>query len=244
MGQEEKLIEELDKAKNCRIEKIDKINKESGKDFPTSSQGPNRSGKMSVHKPNCTLRLDMAKQQFEMAKSQKEMKGIKDIENLVNEFLDELDLDRVDNPIRELKDEVLNAKFYKDLFCHEMGDCRDIVWIKFTQEGHVGVVAKGADINFCYPPNEFRYHDKEVMSSGREVPVYNTSGIIIHRLGLRWNTDKVLVFPLTGKGMKALRGKFEAKGLGQGTSSGKIETGIGDYLITKGVPILDFYSHM
>lgn len=56
-----------------------------------------------------------------------------------------------------------------------------------------------------------------------------TSGRINKALGLKWDESIVLIFPL--KNMK------------YGLNRSDIESGIGNYLISKGIPILDFYSH-
>ena len=85
----------------------------------------------------------------------------------------------------------------------------DIVWIKFTTDGHVGVVAKSFDINFDYT---------------------TTSGKLVKKVNHEWNTSFVLLFPLTHDI------------LNQYTKE-SIETAIGNYLIEKKVPIIDFYSH-
>ncbi|WP_369813894.1 hypothetical protein, partial [Halolactibacillus sp. JCM 19043] len=58
---------------------------------------------------------------------------------------------------------------------------------------------------------------------------YNTSGIIVHHLGKCWDESFVLLFPL--------------KNIPGNLSRSDVERGIGNYLIDKGVPILDFYFH-
>ena len=54
-------------------------------------------------------------------------------------------------------------------------------------------------------------------------------GIINQVLGQEWDEDDVLIFPLIGMPSNLYRSD--------------IESGIGNYLIAKGVPILDYYSH-
>lgn len=56
-----------------------------------------------------------------------------------------------------------------------------------------------------------------------------TAGLINQSLGLEWDETEVLIFPLN---------KFK-----EGLNRSDIESGIGNYLISRGVPILDFYSH-
>lgn len=92
---------------------------------------------------------------------------------------------------------------------------QDIVWLKFTTKGHVGVVAKSFDINF----------DKKT-SDGKPI----SSSVLIEEVGQSWNKSVVIIFPMT------------PEILGN-RSVGDLELGIGNYLIDKGVPIIDYYSH-
>ena len=86
---------------------------------------------------------------------------------------------------------------------------KNIIWLKFTQKGYLGVVAKGMDINFI---ND------------------NTSGKLVNAVNDKWDESFVLIFPLTDSILYK-------------RDSGEIERAIGNYLISKGVPIIDFYSH-
>lgn len=90
---------------------------------------------------------------------------------------------------------------------YELNNRKHLIWMKFTIDGYLGVVAASDDINF---------------------DMTNTSGKIISHLNKQWKQDFVLVFPLPNIGDK---------------ERSDIECGIGNYLIDKGVPILDFYSH-
>ncbi|MGL5479316.1 MAG: hypothetical protein ACRDCB_09790 [Clostridium sp.] len=56
-----------------------------------------------------------------------------------------------------------------------------------------------------------------------------TAGLINKALGLEWDDSEILIFPLID--------------IQKGLNRSDIESGIGNYLISKGVPILDFYSH-
>ncbi len=86
---------------------------------------------------------------------------------------------------------------------------KNILWLKFTQKGYLGVVAKGMDINF--------FND-------------NTSGRLVNAVNDKWDESFVLIFPLTDSILYK-------------RDTGEIERAIGNYLISKGVPIIDFYSH-
>lgn len=85
----------------------------------------------------------------------------------------------------------------------------DIVWMKFTQKGHLGVVGKGVDINYNYS---------------------NTSGKFVKMVKDVWNENIVLIFPLTPE----ILNEYD---------NSEIELAVGNYLIYKQVPIIDYYSH-
>ena len=86
---------------------------------------------------------------------------------------------------------------------------KNILWLKFTQKGYLGVVAKGKDINF--------FND-------------NTSGKLVNAVKDKWDESSILIFPLTDLILDK-------------RDTGEIKRAIGNYLISKGVPIIDFYSH-
>lgn len=87
----------------------------------------------------------------------------------------------------------------------------DIIWLKFTKDGYVGVVADSFDINFNYD---------------------NSSGKLLEMLNPRkyWDDSFVFIFPL----IKNMVEKYNRK---------RIETAVGNFLLEKGVPIIDYYSH-
>lgn len=90
-----------------------------------------------------------------------------------------------------------------------LSNTKNILWLKFTQKGYLGVVAKGMDINF--------FND-------------NTSGKLVNAVKDKWDESLILIFPLTDLILDK-------------RDTGEIERAIGNYLISKGVPIIDFYSH-
>ena len=110
----------------------------------------------------------------------------------------------------------------------------DIIWMKFTTDHYLGVVACSNDINFDIPPNNTSYDVPRRLIHGKVTKwKYNSSGILIHSLGLNWDQSFVLVFPLIGlaPGKEGTKQRHE------------IENGVGNYLLSKNVPIIDFYSH-
>jgi hypothetical protein len=96
----------------------------------------------------------------------------------------------------------------------------DLLWFKFTNKGHLAAVAKSCDIN------------------------WNSSlscGTLVGEVGEAFDSSFVFVFPLT---QEMIRTKFEPNSRDRKYSSEKLELAVGNYLIDKGVPIIDFYSHM
>ena len=118
------------------------------------------------------------------------------------------------------KDGILKFDYKKAGINKKKGN---VVWIKFSDKGHVGVVASGADINFDYPTD---YKDYTKQENGEWK--YNSSGILLHFLGLHWYTDAVLIIPIPED---------------CGYSKREVEVAVGNYLIDCGIPIIDYYSH-
>lgn len=171
---------------------------------------------------------------FEKAKEEYTSKPIdsKQIIKCVNEYLVAygLKINVCSNVVKT--DEISLDKFNRSTKeTYGLNSEKDILWIKFTTSGHIGVVAVSNDVNFNMPNSKQEYDERK---GGRWK--YNTSGIIVHYLKeevnslLEWDSSFFLVFPLIGLS----NGKKERH---------IIETGVGNYLISKGAPILDFYSH-
>ena len=164
-----------------------------------------------------------SRDRFEKARleSEKAVVSIEEIINHVNDFFSIIGITKVKNPI--MSPDNINYKELKDKY--ELEDKKDILWMKFTQEGYLGVIAQGSDINLDIPNSKEEYNRKKQDGSW----LHTTSGILIHSLGMCWDTSYVLVFPLHREGCTYDRRD--------------IETAVGNYLINRGVPILDYYSH-
>lgn len=171
-------------------------------------EGTPRGIKASVHHDK--FRLEKAEEE-----AKKKVVGIEKIIEFTNQFLKAMSFESNECININIKDvdyiEIQNK--------HKLNDIRDIVWMKFTKDGYLGVVATSNDINYDIPQSKEGYNSRWK---------YNTSGIIINHLNKEWDENFVLIFPL-----KSINN----------ISRGVIERGIGNYLISKGVPILDFYSH-
>lgn len=94
----------------------------------------------------------------------------------------------------------------------------DIVWIKLTNLGIISVIGTGCDIHFTE-------HAQTHTSAGRINKILSN----YYKCDITWNEDEVLIFPLIE--------------IPEELNNSDIESGVGNYLISKGIPILDFYSH-
>lgn len=159
---------------------------------------------------NC-FRIMVAKEQVE------EMKPISKgkIIEYVREFFKNITMTDFEILEVNLKKNPIKRGFYSGFQKkYGLNDKRDIIWMKFTkpeseiEDGYLGVVAMGCDINFNYE---------------------NTSGKIIKALGKEWDETSILIVFL-----KKVPSQMNRQ---------QLESGIGNYLIGKNVPILDYYSH-
>ena len=96
----------------------------------------------------------------------------------------------------------------------------DLLWFKFTDTRHLAVVAKSCDINWDYG---------------------NTCGQLVDYVGKKFDNSFIFVFPLT---KEMIRTKADPHSKYRKYTTGDLECAVGNYLIEKGVPIIDYYSHM
>lgn len=165
---------------------------------------------------------------FEKAKEQAKLKTvpINEIIKYTNEVLKKNGIEPCNKPKVYLNQNgVLDDEYYiKIKNNYSLKSKKDIIWMKFTTDKYLGVVATSSDVNVKMPNSRKEYNLKK-----KNKWFYNTSGIIINSLGKKWNKDYVLIFPL--------------KNLPNDLSRHDVEKYVGDYLIEKDVPILDYYSH-
>ena len=153
---------------------------------------------------NDCLRVSVAKEQTKMTTVDR-----KSIIDYVNEFIKLIGMDIIENPeIDLISNPIIRGSYTRIKNDYGLDDKKDIVWMKFTKDNYLGVVAVGNDINF---------------NRG------NSSGKILTALGKEWDESFLLLFPL--------------KNIPNDLNIHLIESGIGNYLISKNVPILDYYSH-
>lgn len=178
-------------------------------------------GEKSTVRYKDTTRLDKAYEQSLLKPVHKEK-----IIEYTNELLDGIGMAKIEKSKIELPILDIDKIDYQNIKeVNNLEDIRDIVWMKFTTDGYLGVVAASNDINFQMPKCEKEYSQKNQSLKW----IYNTSGILLHKLEKEWDTSFVLLFPLINIPKEYKRGD--------------IERAIGNYLIDKHVPIIDFYSH-
>ena len=153
-----------------------------------------------------------------------------EIIRLSKDFLSAIPISTHFDPVLQIEDpDRIDYVKIKNQF--HLANQKDLIWMKFTQDGYLGVVAQGDDINFDIPEDETLLNiDLLIQKENEAKRRYTSSGILIHQLHKTWDKSFVLLFPLAEIPEKIDRLK--------------IETGLGNYLLSKGVPILDYYSHI
>lgn len=106
----------------------------------------------------------------------------------------------------------------KDKF--DLERVNDLLWFKFTDKGYLAVVASSCDINWDYN---------------------RSCGILVNEVKEKFDDSFVFVFPLT---QQMVRTKAGPNSIYRKFSKSKLELAVGNYLIDKGVPIIDYFSHM
>ena len=166
---------------------------------------------------------------FKKAEEQARMATLarKDIIKYVNEFLKKINMKTTQemsfNPEVLLENGSRKIKYAEIAKHNKLDDKRDRVWMTLTKGGYISVIGTGCDISFSTWAED-----------------NTTAGLINKYLKsnppkehcsyeFEWDNSLVLIFPL-----KKIPGDLNRS---------DIESGIGNYLIYKKVPILDFYSH-
>ena len=135
------------------------------------------------------IRKDEAKCQKRLAIQQKQLKNesVKEVIRLTKEFLNKINVKITyynDDPVFKLTKEKINNKNkrveidYVDVAqIYNLNNRNHIIWMKFTEDGYLGLVAASDDINFSMD---------------------NSSGLIIDYLNQKWDESFILMFPLKG----------------------------------------------
>lgn len=173
-----------------------------------------------------TYRIDKAREQIALSPV-----DISSIIAYVNAFLQAIGMQTIKSPIVH---DPLQMNYEKLRAINNLTAKDDIVWMKFTEDGYLGVVAASADINFDIPQDASEYDIKvweydSYSKQRKRVWKHTSSGILVHQLDKKWDSSFALVFPLSD--------------IPKGYRRKDIERAIGNYLAAKGVPIIDFFSH-
>ena len=160
------------------------------------------------------FRIEIAKEQYKQA-CKRELNETK-LVKYVNEFLDQLGMNPMPNPQIEVKKTKSHRIPYSEIRSKYGNQKDDIVWIKLSvsEIGKKMISVIGTSEDIFFTENT-----KKPTSSSK----------INKALKLKWVEDYVYIFPLVN--------------IPVGLYRSDIESGIGNYLIDKGFPILDYYSH-
>ncbi|MDK7182423.1 hypothetical protein [Lacticaseibacillus rhamnosus] len=185
------------------------------RNIPKDSKSHGLHGSKASIKKAGNIRFKQAERELFLAKSHsKSHNFLNETIRYTNEFLKKMGNEIVSDPKFEVSRGAIRPsnKNVKIDYCkikraNKLFNEGHIIWMKFTKDGYLGVVAAGTDINFSEN---------------------TTSGQIIRHVDQEWDENFVLIFPLSriSDGLRK-----------------DIECGVGNYLIQKGVPILDYYSH-
>lgn len=196
--------------------------------------------------PEQHCRHDKAKEQLIFEKVE-----INEIIYLVNELLENTGLTPVTNPIFNNPVPLSSVKYENFKNANQLYNTIGEIFIRFTADGYIGVIGKDfKDINFQIPNDESDYTKRTYKQKVHYIAptmfhnskkdwnwTYNTAGILLHHLAKTWDTSFVLLFPLSPKSTNP-NPHFDPN-----RRDTDYERAIGNYLIKKGVPIIDFYSH-
>jgi len=195
--------------------------------------------KYTVHIRDRKTRFEEAGRQlelFKMLSSKKKKNQIKLIVEATNSYLRAIGIDTVAKP--KVKIDKLNNNEpipYSNIKeKYKLSNEKDIIWMKFAKASGLlclVCVASSNDVNHRIPSHQDQYYLRNPKGT-RPKWKWNTSGIIVHNLGLEYDDSFVLVFPLSNLSNNPSRLTKE-----------DVELGIGEYLLSQGIPILDRYSH-
>lgn len=135
------------------------------------------------------------------------------IKKYVNEFLVSIGMEEIPNPEIHPFKNEYRHIPYSKIKKSGQKDKADIVWIKFIKNKSL--------ISVIGTGCDIFFTDKAKSNT--------TAGLINQQLGLEWDEEEVFIFPLIN--------------IPEGLDRSDVESGIGNYLIAKEIPILDFYSH-
>lgn len=139
---------------------------------------PNDCPKYDKNNPDYRCSIDYDKSNYRKNQAMEEAKkknvSIFEILNLINLFLDDIEIASKCILIDGV-DILMTVNYEHIKRQYGLDRQSDIVWIKFTTDGYIGVVASSNDINFNYDTN---------------------SGKLIQSVNKEWDEDKIIIVPL------------------------------------------------
>lgn len=141
-----------------------------------------------------------ARQKIAMSEKDKPVVERDEIIKLTNEILVAGGFKPVDTPIlkgdllaeilaHSFKDEYEKDKYYEEVLKpYGLSSAKQLIWMRFANDGHLGVVAAGNDINFDHDTKSYK---------------------IIEPCELDWDKSFVLIFPLNAISVKYNRDEVE-----------------------------------
>lgn len=165
---------------------------------------------MAIYKPSIEERQSEAEKQYKL-----DTKDKKDICKLLSLALKKGNIQGhvlVKNP-NEIDFDKISSEY-------ETNNASDIIFIQFTENGHIAVVGAGKDLAFS--KNKSR----------------GTWRVISTIKGIEWDTETVIVIPVQNiKNCRIVTGENLLE------YRNGVEQYLGDYLISNNVPILNYYQH-
>ncbi len=159
------------------------------KEFEKYKNTPGDCPKYDKNNPDYRCSVDFDKSNYRKNKAAEEADkinvGIYEICNLVDSFLEKLNIKSKCIVVDGL--DILRTINYEHIQqLYKLNNKSDIVWMRFTTDGFLGVVASSNDINFDYDTN---------------------SGKIIEYVNKKWNERRIIIVPLpeiTGRNERVL----------------------------------------
>ena len=139
---------------------------------------PNDCPKYDRNNPDYRCSVDNDKTNYRKNKAKhettKEKVSVFEILNLINSFLNDIEV-KSNCILIDGLDILMTVNYEHIKRQYELDSQSDIVWMRFTTDGYLGVVASSNDINFDYNTN---------------------SGKIIESVNKEWDKNRIIIIPL------------------------------------------------
>lgn len=164
---------------------------------------------------------------------------VEQIISYVNELLDALKDGEREFNLTEIELDGINHKVIGNCIIVENCKWKETIW-NGTYDKKYDVIKEKFDLNSVWdivwlkfsrvPNSDERYLGVVALGNDINFSYDSSAGKLLTEVGQEWDESFVCIFPLTKKILKYKKRR-------------EIETGVGNYLVDKGVPIIDYYSH-